>query len=187
MEKMVQLQNFLRLISVFQGANSYRYVSWILVVYYSCLSHYHSWKWKLISSVMALADVIGFWNWIRTRTLWDSVWRGMAGYNTDLQLCLPFDLAKCKFRVYCSYMNMKFWFVMRSNSNSVFQCYRGVQHDMNDCRQWVRSRLQERGAKPFEFVRTVPCYDASQSLSIGAFAGNSSEMLKFIVLWYGLW
>lgn len=34
---------------------------------------------------------------------------------------------------------------------------------MEDCRKWVKSKLQEKGCKPPEFVRTVPCYDPSQA------------------------
>lgn len=85
------------------------------------------------------------------------------------------------------------WLAITRTFNSVFPLtsqsanFGGVQHDMKDCRQWVRSRLQERGAKPFEFVRTVPCYDASQSLSIGAFAENpqnpqTQSFLQFLEL-----
>ena len=40
---------------------------------------------------------------------------------------------------------------------------RGINLEMEDCLEWVRSRLQERGCKPFEFVRTAPCYDPSRS------------------------
>ncbi|GAU27057.1 hypothetical protein TSUD_314190 [Trifolium subterraneum] len=43
---------------------------------------------------------------------------------------------------------------------------------MGDCRQWVRNKLQERGCKPFEFVRTVPCYDPSQASDDRASAAN---------------
>jgi hypothetical protein len=50
---------------------------------------------------------------------------------------------------------------------------RGVDFEMEDCRQWVRSKLQERGCKPFEFVRTVPCYDPSKASDNGASAGMS--------------
>lgn len=50
---------------------------------------------------------------------------------------------------------------------------RVVDLEMKNCRQWVRSRLQERGYKPFEFVRTAPCYDPSQSNVDSTFAGNS--------------
>lgn len=44
---------------------------------------------------------------------------------------------------------------------------------MEDCRKWVRSKLQERDCKPSEFVRTVPCYDPSQAGVEGASAGMS--------------
>ena len=83
---------------------------------------------------------------------------------------------------------------------------RGVNLEMDDCRQWVRSRLQESGCKPFEFVRTASCYDPSQSNFDGSFAGISfykSYILNIrlrivqLVLWlkkifmfmitYGIW
>ncbi|XLT67646.1 hypothetical protein S245_024626, partial [Arachis hypogaea] len=49
----------------------------------------------------------------------------------------------------------------------------GVNLEMDDCCQWVRSRLQQRGCKSFEFVKTAPCYDPSQSNFHGSFAGIS--------------
>ena len=50
---------------------------------------------------------------------------------------------------------------------------------MQDCRDWVRSRLLTRGAKPFEFVQTVPCYDPSQSASNSCFSGKGFEISDF--------
>lgn len=38
-----------------------------------------------------------------------------------------------------------------------------LQVDKDDSRRWVRRRLEASGAKPFAFVQTAPCYDASQS------------------------
>ena len=57
---------------------------------------------------------------------------------------------------------------------------RGVNLEMDDCRHWVRSRLQERGCKPFEFVRTAPCYDPPQSNFDGSFAGISFYKSYFL-------
>lgn len=34
---------------------------------------------------------------------------------------------------------------------------------LQDCRHWVRSKLQGRGTKPFEFARTAPPFDPTQS------------------------
>ncbi|KAF5456849.1 hypothetical protein F2P56_026283 [Juglans regia] len=58
-----------------------------------------------------------------------------------------------------------------------------------ECHQWVGSRLQERGAKPFEFVQTVPCYNPSQSGSSGSFSGyprnpQTESFLQFLELPY---
>lgn len=52
-------------------------------------------------------------------------------------------------------------------------CCRGVQLDMQECRQWVSHRLQTRGAKPFEFVQTVPCYNPSGSVLNDSSTGNT--------------
>uniref|UniRef100_A0A2P2L3T8 Lariat debranching enzyme C-terminal domain-containing protein n=1 Tax=Rhizophora mucronata TaxID=61149 RepID=A0A2P2L3T8_RHIMU len=41
---------------------------------------------------------------------------------------------------------------------------------MQACREWVRSRLQERGAKPFDFARTVPPFNPTQSDSNSTFS-----------------
>lgn len=47
---------------------------------------------------------------------------------------------------------------------------------MQDCRNWVRSQLLTRGARPFEFVRTAPCYDPTQSVSSSFFSGKGFEI-----------
>ncbi|KAJ0090101.1 hypothetical protein Patl1_12620 [Pistacia atlantica] len=70
------------------------------------------------------------------------------------------------------------WLAITRKLNSVFPLtyksanFGDVQLDMQDSRQWVRSRLQGRGAKPFEFARTVPCYNPSQSVSIDSLSEN---------------
>ncbi|KAL6983084.1 lariat debranching enzyme, partial [Sarracenia purpurea var. burkii] len=74
------------------------------------------------------------------------------------------------------------WLAITRKFNSLFplthrRTYFGtIQHDMQECRQWVSNRLQTRGAKTFEFVRTVPCHNPSQSASNGSFPGNDSEI-----------
>jgi len=50
---------------------------------------------------------------------------------------------------------------------------RGLNLEMEDCLEWVRSRLREKGCKPFEFVRTAPSYDPSRSNFDGALTGIS--------------
>ncbi|GAU27056.1 hypothetical protein TSUD_314180 [Trifolium subterraneum] len=73
------------------------------------------------------------------------------------------------------------WLAITRKLNYVFPLtengadYRGVDFEMEDCRQWVRNKLQERGSKPFEFVRTVPCYDPSQASDDGASAGPAGH------------
>ncbi|GAB2293697.1 lariat debranching enzyme [Dionaea muscipula] len=44
-----------------------------------------------------------------------------------------------------------------------------VELEVQGCRQWVRSRLQELGDKPFEFAQASPCHNPSQSVSNGHF------------------
>ncbi|XP_020976866.1 uncharacterized protein LOC107639373 isoform X3 [Arachis ipaensis] len=59
---------------------------------------------------------------------------------------------------------------MRNAQNVIDIDDLGVNLEMDDCCQWVRSRLQQRGCKPFEFVKTALCYDPSQSNFHGSFA-----------------
>ncbi|TXG57265.1 hypothetical protein EZV62_018578 [Acer yangbiense] len=64
-----------------------------------------------------------------------------------------------------------------------------LQVDVHECRQWVRSRVGEKGAKPFEFARTAPCYNPSESVSIGTFPENTRNpqtvsLLEFLELPY---
>ncbi|KAL9260991.1 Lariat debranching enzyme-like protein [Drosera capensis] len=51
-----------------------------------------------------------------------------------------------------------------------------VEVDIEESRQWVRSRLQETGAKAFEFVTTAPCRGPSQS------ATNGHSVGKFLLM-----
>lgn len=66
------------------------------------------------------------------------------------------------------------WLAITRKFHSVFPLttksadFGAVQLDMQECRQLVRSRLQERGARPFEFERTVPCHNPSQSSPNGS-------------------
>lgn len=87
------------------------------------------------------------------------------------------------------------WLAITRKFNSIFPLtihranLGGAQVDMQDCRDWVRSRLLTRGAKPFEFVQTVPCYDPSQSASNSCFSGyhrnpQTELLLQFLELPY---
>ncbi|KAK1550255.1 hypothetical protein Q3G72_016222 [Acer saccharum] len=87
------------------------------------------------------------------------------------------------------------WLAITRKFNSIFPLtsrsanFGGVQLDMQDCRQWVQSKLENRGAKPFEFARTAPCFDPSKSVSIGAFSENprnpqTESFLQFLELPY---
>ncbi|KZV28875.1 lariat debranching enzyme [Dorcoceras hygrometricum] len=37
--------------------------------------------------------------------------------------------------------------------------------DIQDCRQFVREKMQVRGGKPFPFIRTAPCYNPGQPVT----------------------
>ncbi|OAY82687.1 Lariat debranching enzyme [Ananas comosus] len=63
------------------------------------------------------------------------------------------------------------------------------QLDIQDCRQWVMRKLDERGAKPFDFVQTVPAYDPSQTFSNPFRTGHcrnpqTESLLQFLELPY---
>ncbi|KAA8528407.1 hypothetical protein F0562_035762 [Nyssa sinensis] len=87
------------------------------------------------------------------------------------------------------------WLAITQKFNSVFPStmkppiFGDVRLDMQECRAWVRNRLQTRGAKPFEFMRTVPCYDPSQPVSHGSHTGycrnpQTEVFLQFLELPY---
>lgn len=42
----------------------------------------------------------------------------------------------------------------------------GAQVDNEDHCKWVRNKLNVRGPKPFDFVKTVPSFDPSQPFSV---------------------
>lgn len=70
------------------------------------------------------------------------------------------------------------WLAITRKFNSVLPLtkrsanFGGPQLDIKECRQWIKSRLQTRGANPFEFVRTVPSYNPSQAVSDGSLSGH---------------
>ncbi|KAG4168063.1 hypothetical protein ERO13_A12G000500v2 [Gossypium hirsutum] len=49
-------------------------------------------------------------------------------------------------------------------------CFGRTQLDMQDCRQWVKSRMEDRGAKPCEFSQTAPPHKPSDSVSNTTFS-----------------
>ncbi|KAL0016577.1 hypothetical protein SO802_003646 [Lithocarpus litseifolius] len=85
------------------------------------------------------------------------------------------------------------WLAITRSFNSVFPLtgkktnFGNVDLRVEDSRQWLKSRLQERGAKPFEFVRTVPCYNPSQSVSNHSFSGIIMKSLDYFDLKKGGW
>ncbi|XP_014498779.1 lariat debranching enzyme [Vigna radiata var. radiata] len=70
------------------------------------------------------------------------------------------------------------WLAITRRFNPIFPLttkganFRGLNLEMEDCLEWVRSRLREKGCKPFEFVRTAPSYDPSRSNFGGALTVN---------------
>ncbi|PKI37135.1 hypothetical protein CRG98_042470, partial [Punica granatum] len=59
------------------------------------------------------------------------------------------------------------WLAITRKFNSILPLtiksadFGAAQNDIHDCRNWVKRRLQARGTRPFDFVRTAPCYDPS--------------------------
>ncbi|KAB1671097.1 hypothetical protein [Gossypium barbadense] len=49
-------------------------------------------------------------------------------------------------------------------TTAVLICRR-TQLDMQDCRQLVKSRIEDRGSKPCEFSQTAPPHNPSHSVS----------------------
>ncbi|CAN6682520.1 unnamed protein product [Malus baccata var. baccata] len=87
------------------------------------------------------------------------------------------------------------WLEITRRFNSIFPLTTrsanlwNVRLDKQECRQWVRSKLQARGARPFEFTQTVPPYNPSQSVTYGSFPGHvrnpqTESLLQFLELPY---
>ncbi|GMN45579.1 hypothetical protein TIFTF001_014777 [Ficus carica] len=87
------------------------------------------------------------------------------------------------------------WLAITRRFNSIFPLtreranFRSLHLDMKDCRQWVRTKLLEKGAKTFDFSRTVPCYDPSKSASNSSYQGytrnpQTESLLQFLGLPY---
>ncbi|KAK9947238.1 hypothetical protein M0R45_012670 [Rubus argutus] len=87
------------------------------------------------------------------------------------------------------------WLEITRRFNSIFPLtirsanFRGVHLDKQDCRQWIRSKLEARGARPFEFSQTVPSYNPSKSVSNVSLPGytrnsQTDSLLQFLELPY---
>ncbi|CAH1454209.1 unnamed protein product [Lactuca virosa] len=88
------------------------------------------------------------------------------------------------------------WLAITRRFNSIFPLtkmpmnFGGVEFEMEECRKWVKSKLKSRGSsKPFEFVRTVPCYNSSQTLANHSFSGHirnpqTESLLEFLEVGY---
>lgn len=89
------------------------------------------------------------------------------------------------------------WLAITRKFNSIFPSttkppnFGKAKLDKQECMQWIRHKLQQRGAKPFEFVQTVPGYDPSQSSAHGSYTGHhrnpqTEAFLQFLELNYCL-
>ncbi|KAG6739182.1 hypothetical protein POTOM_056768 [Populus tomentosa] len=87
------------------------------------------------------------------------------------------------------------WLAITRKFNSIFPLtfknanFGATQLEMEDCRQLVSSRLQERGTKPFEFTQTAPPFDPTQSDPNGSFSGcprnpQTESLLQLLELPY---
>uniref|UniRef100_A0A6I9QNG5 Lariat debranching enzyme-like n=1 Tax=Elaeis guineensis var. tenera TaxID=51953 RepID=A0A6I9QNG5_ELAGV len=85
------------------------------------------------------------------------------------------------------------WLAITRKFNSIFPLtHKSVQLgglDEQDYQQWVRNKLNARGAKPFDFVQTVPSFDPSQPLSNRSLCGHirnpqTQSLLQFLELPY---
>nr|XP_048331233.1 lariat debranching enzyme [Ziziphus jujuba var. spinosa] len=87
------------------------------------------------------------------------------------------------------------WLAITRRFNSIFPLtaksanFCNVNLDMQDDRQWIGSKLQARGSKPFEFVQTAQGYNPSKSVSRGPsdeYIRNpqTESLLKFLELPY---
>lgn len=82
------------------------------------------------------------------------------------------------------------WLAITKRYNSILPSsrrpvnYRDIAVDMQECRQFVRDKLQVRGPKPFGFVQTVPSYVPSCSAVNGSFSGHvrNLQTLQFLDL-----
>ncbi|XP_034576699.1 lariat debranching enzyme isoform X3 [Setaria viridis] len=70
------------------------------------------------------------------------------------------------------------WLAITRRFNSVFPLtqrrftMRDEQLDTQDDRQWVRSKLNARGFKPFDFVQTAPSFNPSNPVSNSSITGS---------------
>nr|GEW36482.1 lariat debranching enzyme [Tanacetum cinerariifolium] len=88
------------------------------------------------------------------------------------------------------------WLTITRRYNSVYplaKCsnFRTLKLDMEECCDWERSKLQSRGTKLFEFVRTIPCHNSTQTVAIGLFSGHNRNpqteaLLQFLEIPYVL-
>jgi lariat debranching enzyme len=62
-----------------------------------------------------------------------------------------------------------------------FLLKRDEQLDTQEDRQWVRSKLNTRGAKPFDFVQTAPSFNPSNTISKHSTTGKFEYSLVNLI------
>ncbi|KAF6142120.1 hypothetical protein GIB67_037038 [Kingdonia uniflora] len=86
------------------------------------------------------------------------------------------------------------WLAITRKFNSIFPLTRkpaqmgDLQLDVHD-RQWVKSKLRERGTRPFDFVQSVPAYNHSQSTLKSSLSGHRRNpqtefLMQFLEIQY---
>ncbi|KAK8364712.1 hypothetical protein V6Z12_A02G000300 [Gossypium hirsutum] len=65
-----------------------------------------------------------------------------------------------------------------------FSLAKRTQLDMQGCRQWVKSRMEDRGAKPCDFSQTAPPHKPCDSVSNATFPGSlrNPQTVSFLKL-----
>ncbi|XP_065849868.1 lariat debranching enzyme [Euphorbia lathyris] len=87
------------------------------------------------------------------------------------------------------------WLAITRKFNCIFPLtfksanFRGTQLEMQECKQWVRSKLEARGTKPFEFARTAPPFDPRRPELNNSFPDcprnpQTESLLQFLELPY---
>lgn len=89
------------------------------------------------------------------------------------------------------------WLAITKKFNPIFPRtrssakFRDAKLDIEECRRFVKNKLQTQGSKPFDFVLTAPCYNPSQSLSGNFHSGHvrnpqTEAFLRLLELQYCL-
>ncbi|XP_051139333.1 lariat debranching enzyme isoform X2 [Andrographis paniculata] len=89
------------------------------------------------------------------------------------------------------------WLAITRKFNPVFPrtrvpaYYSDAKLELEDCRRFVKNKIQIQGGKPFEFARTAPCHDPSRSFAENLPSGHirnpqTEALLQLLELQYCL-